>query len=105
MSIWTSFDQLSLVSFAENSLVRLQHPHQQLPASPHAKGKGDHRIGRLSEEYYHVLIGLCFGFVLLIYVLIHIIVSVHDILKRRRYGAMFESRKLIDDRYAFDEEA
>lgn len=57
----------------------------------------------VSEEYFHILIGLCFGFVLLLYVLIHITVSIHDTLKRRRYGAMFESRHLIDER--FEEEA
>lgn len=58
---------------------------------------------KLIEEHFHVLIGLCLAFIMLIYVLIHIIVSVHDILKRRRYGAMFESRRLIDATFCDDD--
>ena len=58
---------------------------------------------QLIEQHFHVLIGLCLAFITLIYVLIHIIVSVHDVLKRRRYGAMFESRRLIDAAFGDDD--
>lgn len=60
---------------------------------------------RISEEYYHLLIGLCFGLVLLIYVLIHITVSVHDMMKRRRYRRnAFDTRYLIDEVAVYEEE-
>jgi len=72
--------------------------------STHSKSsrRKGHAMDDVSEEYFHILIGLCFGFVLLLYVLIHITVSIHDALKRRRYGAMFESRHLIDERFEED---
>ena len=65
----------------------------------------DVRQDRLSEEYYHLLIGLCFGLVLLIYVLIHITVSVHDMMKRKRYRRSgFDTRHLIDEVQGLEED-
>ena len=74
-----------------------QHEQNELHQPAAGKhGKND-RMDRLSEQYYHLLIGLCFGFILLIYVLIHITVSVHDMMKRKRYQRSgFDTRHLID---------
>lgn len=68
----------------------------QLETSGRSPGTRHEMQERLSEEYYHLLIGLCFGLVLLIYVLIHITVSVHDMMKRKRYRtSALDTRHLI----------
>ena len=92
------------VSPTKNPLIRSVHQQLHPSLAEKERGKLEGQIA-LSKEYYHVLIGLCLGFLLLLYVLIHITVSVHDILKRRRYRAIFDSQKLIDDDCTLDEEA
>lgn len=54
---------------------------------------------KLSREYFHIVIALCVGLILLIYVLTHVVICAHDRLSRqlhqRQYSQM-ETLRLIE---------
>lgn len=63
---------------------------------------------KLSEEFYHLLIGLCFAFVVLIYVVVHMTILFYDRMQKRCYSrSVYDTRHLIEgmNRSCDDEDA